>query len=208
VSGYAFPVIEEQGQELKTMTARTNWGLAILSAAGFFLSSASSLCSANPAEDVKSASPLNEQNLATILDNRGKFTEPDLTKMLGPASSVETHAAFPGVVRMNWHDVTRIEVKCREGVVESVTGTFSPRLPSRIINYAAFTKLRAGMKANDILREFFVGWPPEIVKDPAGGTVTLVYEQYNRFWIDLRDGKVQSALRKWHTDEHLNTPAE
>ena len=190
------------------MNTRKLWGIAMLLAAWFFLGGVPSVPDARSSDEIKSVTPLNEQNLDIILDNRGKFTASDLTKMLGPPSSAEIHAAFPGLLKMHWNDVTRIEMKCRDGVVESVTGTFSPRLPSRIINYTVFTELRTGVKADDVLREYFVGWAPEVVKDADEGTVTLVFEQYNRFCIVLRDGKVSTAQRLWHTDEHLNTPVE
>jgi hypothetical protein len=186
------------------VNARILGALASIAFACVYFSGTPGICADKPPV-LKLPSPLNEQNLATILDNQGRFTDADLQKLLGPPNSIVVDGQIAGWERMNWEDVTRIEVKCRKGVVESISGAFSPRLPSRIINYSTFKQLRIGMTADDVIGEFFIGWPPRIVKDSTEGTATLVFEQYNRFHVALRDGKVKTATRVWHTDEHLNT---
>ena len=148
----------------------------------------------NPSWQINS--PLNKRNLDKILANRGKFTASDLEKIVGPAtSSTEFDGRLAGLSRMMWEDVSRIEVTFREQVVAKVAGTFSPRLHSQVINKDILEQLHAGMTYNDVYINFFLGCRAQIRQDSDSGTITHIFEQYNRFYVNLKDGKVSSATQ-------------
>jgi hypothetical protein len=141
-------------------------------------------------------SPLNKHNLNTILSKRGKFTGSDLKELLGPETSIEAESeALPGWTLMAWEDVSRIEVTFRDKVVVKVSGTFSPRLKSQVINKEILGQLRTGMTYNDVYKNFFLGCKAEGRQDVESGTITHIFEQYNRFRVSLKDGKAMSVFQ-------------
>ena len=171
----------------------------------------SSSCSVygNEPQAKRSGSVINQANLDKIVAGEGELSDSDLIEMLGPATLITTVGPrtlkISGVEvtfterKMIWEDISRIQVTFDDGVIVEISGTFSPHVVSEVITYPNFKKLRGGMTQTEMYRAIGFTKARKLL-DPDTGRTTLIFEQYSRFVIQLKEGKVYLPL--WIKSQH------
>jgi len=106
---------------------------------------------------------LTRDNFERIKARKDEITETEVLKILGQPTSIYKTSPANGDYTMSWQHRTYIQIKTKRGRVHSITGGFSPHVPSKRINLETFKKIKLGTTEDDVRK--MLGAP-----DAAGST--------------------------------------